>query len=133
MNGTNQKKPAYSAIDDGYCFRLGMNGDRSASGYITVPKRPPEFILELDGEQIGAAHGSDCCIDQIEIFEDKVPHNNGHGTKFVELWESYAKQVGCGRLEVVKVSSNALAHILLDKRGFKFQGETKIYGRCYTK
>ncbi len=111
-----------------YVLRRGRPGDRGASGYITIPKGlPPEFVLEYNGVQIGAAHGGVCCIRHIEIFVD---HNKGHGTRFIELWEEYAKS-RCETLEVSPVTVDNLAHILEHKRGFQLkhvdQGGAKTY------
>lgn len=101
-----------------YVFRRGRTGDRNASGWVSVHKgRPPEFVLEFNGAQIGAAHGHTCCIKHIEIFGQ---HNKGHGTKFIELWEAYAKE-RCKELVVSPVTAGSLAHILEHKRGFQLR------------
>ncbi|MCJ7430177.1 hypothetical protein MUO83_03025 [Candidatus Bathyarchaeota archaeon] len=99
-----------------YVFRSGRIGDKSASGW-TNPEEPPVFVLQYDGKQIGAAHGSQCSIVLIEVFiEDK-----GHGTKFIELWETYARTRGFKELEMEQVLNDKLEHILEKKRGFSLK------------
>lgn len=121
-------------VDGGYVFRKGREGDRSASRYIIIgARRYPEFGLELNGVQIGVAHGSNSLLRHIEIFENVVPHSKGHGTKFIELWERYGRKKGWNTLTVVTVTSPVLAHILKDKRGFTFQGEDSVNGPVYVK
>lgn len=96
-----------------YVFREGKKGDRPASGWADQ-KEMPVFVLEYDGKQVGAAHGSYCYVILIEVFDE----NKGHCTKFIELWEKYVPTKGCSKLVVDQVSNAKLEHILKDKRGF---------------
>ena len=115
-----------------YVFRTGKTQDRSAPRYIPIPKRPPEFILEYDYVQIGAAHGDVCRITQIEIFDDCAKRGIGHGTKFIELWEEYVKGK-CEKITVSPVTVPDLAHILGNKRGFKLIHEDESGGKTFEK
>jgi hypothetical protein len=116
-------------LDDGkYIFRLGKVGDRVASGWAN-PDDVPTFVLEYDGKQIGAAHGSNCFIMLIEVFDE----NKGHGTKFIELWERYAHTIGCTELEVSPVSNEKLEHILEKKRGFSLKEVDEYNEKTYLK
>ena len=113
-------------------LREGKTGDRGDSRYIAIPSRPPEFVLEYEGVQIGAAHGGLCLITQIKIFEDRAKRGIGHGTKFVELWELNVKDK-CKQLRVSPVTTPDLAHILEDKRGFCLVHEDKQGGKTFVK
>lgn len=115
-----------------YVLRKGKNSDRSASGYTVIPSRPPEFVLEFEGVQIGAAHGGFCRITQIEIFEDRAKRGIGHGTKFVELWELNVKEK-CKELTVSPVTVPNLAHILKDKCGFRLVHEDAQGAKTFVK
>jgi len=99
--------------DGKYIFRTGKAGDKSASRW-TNPDEPPVFVLEYNGKQIGAAHGSQRSILLIEVFIE----NKGHGTKFIELWERYARMREFKELEMEQVLNDKLEHILEKKRGF---------------
>ena len=115
-----------------YILRRGKPSDRGVPWYFSTPRdqpQAPEFVLEYEGVQIGAAHGSTCSIRHIEIFAD---HNIGHGTKFVELWEAYSK-ARCKKLEVSPVTEPNLAHILEHKRGFKLTHEDNKGAKTYEK
>lgn len=118
-----------------YILRRGKPGDRGVPGYFSIPRdqpQRPEFVLEYEGVQIGATHGSICCIRHIEIFEDIADHNIGHGTKFVELWEAYTK-ARCKRLKVSPVTVPNLAHILSHKRGFELTHDDGKGAQTYEK
>lgn len=103
-------------VDQDYTFRRGRNGDKSATGYMPIPPKPPTYVLLYRGEQVGAAHGGVDCICHIEIFESY--RNRDHCTKFVELWERWGRRLECNRLKVSPVTNPQLAHIL-EKLGFE--------------
>jgi len=115
-----------------YVLREGITGDRGASGYSVIPSRPPEFVIEYEGVQIGAAHGGLCLITQIEIFEDRAKHGLGHGTQFVELWELNVKDK-CKQLKVSPVTVPDLAHILEDKCSFQLIHEDNQGAKTFIK
>ena len=110
-----------------YVFREGKSGDRPASGWANQ-SGIPTFVLEYEGKQIGAAHGSLCFIILIQVFDE----DKGHGTKFIELWEKYAKDQ-CSQIEVSAVGSDKLEHILKDKRGFSLKEVDEFGDKTYTK
>jgi len=109
-------------VDGKYSFREGRRGDRKANGWADDDEIPT-FVLEYEGKQMGAAHGSLCFIILIQVFDE----NRGQGTKFIELWEKYATNKGCSELEVSAVGNEKLQHILEKKRCFSVR-KTDEYG-----
>ena len=121
----NSPEEAVIMICNGeYTFRKGKKGDKPSTGWLNQ-NDVPNFILEFRGKQIGAAHTKGCGwhIFLIETWD----WDKGHGTKFVELWEKYAKNERYQRLIVSEVASDRLEHILECKRGF-FLKDIDEYG-----
>lgn len=103
-------------VDGPYIFRQGKLGDFTARRQVDIPKgKPPMFVLEYNNQQIGVAHGSRCSIEHIEI---QAEHDIGHGTKFIELWERWAKINCCTSIVISPVTVPELDHILEEKRNF---------------
>jgi GNAT superfamily N-acetyltransferase len=131
-----RRKAAHKAIhgvyplvdEEKYIFREGKKGDRCAAGWADQTDIPT-FVLEYENKQVGAAHGSLCYIVVIQTFEQ----GKGYGTKFIELWEKYAKEHGCKKVDIDIVGNEKLDHILRDKRNFELT-QTDDYGdKTYSK
>jgi hypothetical protein len=103
-----------------FAFRKGKIGDRFPSGYEPANQNEsPDFVLELDGEQVASActMGKENHIFMISSFEWK----KGYCTKFLELWEEFAKKNNYPELIVSHVASDALEYILENKiSGYSF-------------
>lgn len=125
---TNSKKVLKMISDGDYIFREGKAGDRCAAGWAD-PDDIPALVLEYKGKQVVAAHGSLCYIIVIQSFDQ----NRKHGTKFIELWEKYAKENGCEKIEVDVVGNAKLEHILKDKRGFESTATDGYGDKTYIK
>lgn len=113
--------------DGNFVLRKGKKGDKLPPGYLGDENDVPAFVLELNGKQVGSActQGEDKHIFMISTFD----WNKGYCTKFLELWENYAREKGFTELIVSHVASDPLEHIL-EKRGYCFEFDKcneKIY------
>jgi RimJ/RimL family protein N-acetyltransferase len=92
--------------EDGFVFRKGKKGDKQPADWgADIENDFPEFVLELRGKQVASArtrHGENH-IFFISSFE----WNKGYCTKFLELWEKYAKEKGYSEIIVSYVDTDA--------------------------
>lgn len=118
--------------EDNFVFRKGKKGDKPPSGYIPRDENDlPDFVLELGNKQVASANtmSGENHIFMISSFD----WNKGYCTKFLELWEKYARENKYRKLIVSHVDSDALEHILEKKRMFSFEREESSSGKIYRK
>ncbi len=118
-------------IRDGeYIFRRGEPGDKPVGGW-GDENDLPTFVLEFKGKQIVAAQimGNENEIFKIKSFEE----NKGHCTKFIELWEKYAKRENFSEIYISPVANDALEHILENKLKFSLNGLDSANEKIYIK
>lgn len=106
-----------------HTLRKGKKGDRPAPNFTgtvkiskgkTIWENIPDYVLEYNGKQIGALHHGLDFIFFIEIFD---PHKDkGHGTRFVEMLEQEARELGKSEISAFPVTDDSFEHILRDKR-----------------
>jgi hypothetical protein len=114
--------------EKGFVFRKGRTGDKTPHGYPKSDENDaPAFVLELNNTLVVSACGGENFIFIIESFD----RCKGYCTKFLELWEKYAKEKGYTELIVSQVNNQSLEHIL-EKGKFSFKLDKqneKIYSK----
>jgi hypothetical protein len=118
--------------ENNFVFRKGRKGDKLPSVLKSLDENDfPDFVLELSNKQVAAA----CTKDEENhiLFISSFDWGKGYCTKFLELWEQYARENGYSELIVSGVDSGPLEHILEKKRMFSFEREDRMTGKIYRK